>query len=92
MSLFFVLIWFRGTFPRFRIDQVMAFSWKFLLPLSLANIFIVAVDYYVPGIAGFILAWILMLATFFAVWAVNSRGVQKPYKAVSPVPPVAETV
>src|SRR5262249_24218065 len=36
MGMFFVLIWFRGTFPRFRIDQVMAFSWKFLLPLALA--------------------------------------------------------
>ncbi|HJZ10652.1 MAG TPA: NADH-quinone oxidoreductase subunit NuoH, partial [Acidobacteriota bacterium] len=46
MGLFFVLIWFRGTFPRFRIDQVMAFAWKFLLPLALVNIFVAAVDYY----------------------------------------------
>lgn len=92
MSLFFVLIWFRGTFPRFRIDQVMAFSWKFLLPLSIANIFIVAVDYYIPGVIGFVLSWVLMLATFFIVWAVNSRVVQKPYKVMAPAPPVAETV
>jgi NADH-quinone oxidoreductase subunit H len=40
---FFVMIWFRGTFPRFRIDQLMAFNWKFLVPLSLANIIMVAV-------------------------------------------------
>ena len=38
----FVYIWVRGTLPRFRYDQLMAFSWKFLLPLSLANIMITA--------------------------------------------------
>ncbi len=36
----FVYIWVRGTLPRFRYDQLMAFSWKFLLPLSLANVMI----------------------------------------------------
>jgi NADH-quinone oxidoreductase subunit H len=38
----FIYIWVRGTLPRFRYDQLMAFSWKFLLPLSLANIMITA--------------------------------------------------
>jgi NADH-quinone oxidoreductase subunit H len=36
--LFFVMIWIRGTFPRLRVDQLMAFAWKFLVPLSLINI------------------------------------------------------
>lgn len=37
--LFLVLyIWIRGTLPRFRYDQLMAFGWKFLLPVSIANI------------------------------------------------------
>jgi len=31
-------IWVRGTVPRFRYDQLMAFGWKFLLPLAMANI------------------------------------------------------
>jgi len=43
----FLYIWVRGTLPRFRYDQLMAFGWKFLLPLAIANIvvtsFIVAV-------------------------------------------------
>jgi NADH-quinone oxidoreductase subunit H len=42
VAFLFVYIWVRGTLPRFRYDQLMAFSWKFLLPLSLANIMITA--------------------------------------------------
>ena len=38
----FVYIWVRGTLPRFRYDQLMAFGWKFLLPLSIANIVVTA--------------------------------------------------
>jgi NADH-quinone oxidoreductase subunit H len=33
-------IWVRGTVPRFRYDQLMAFGWKFLLPLAMANIIV----------------------------------------------------
>jgi NADH-quinone oxidoreductase subunit H len=40
--LFFVMIWLRGAFPRLRVDQLMAFAWKFLLPLTLVNILSVA--------------------------------------------------
>jgi NADH-quinone oxidoreductase subunit H len=42
LGFLFLYIWIRGTLPRFRYDQLMAFSWKFLLPLSLANIVITA--------------------------------------------------
>jgi NADH-quinone oxidoreductase subunit H len=37
-ALFFVMIWLRGAFPRMRVDQLMYFAWKLLLPLALINI------------------------------------------------------
>ena len=33
-----VIIWFKWTFPRLRIDQLMAFEWKYLLPINLFNL------------------------------------------------------
>jgi NADH-quinone oxidoreductase subunit H len=38
----FVFIWLRGTLPRLRYDQFMKFGWKFLIPVSIAWILIVA--------------------------------------------------
>jgi len=36
--LFLAMIWVRATLPRLRVDQLMAFCWKFLVPVSLANL------------------------------------------------------
>lgn len=41
--LVFGAIWVRATLPRLRYDQLMVFSWKYLIPLSLLNIFVVAI-------------------------------------------------
>ncbi|MBN1188311.1 MAG: NADH-quinone oxidoreductase subunit NuoH [Dehalococcoidales bacterium] len=43
-AVYFVLIWTRATLPRVRIDQLMALAWKFLLPLSIINLFITAIE------------------------------------------------
>jgi NADH-quinone oxidoreductase subunit H len=43
----YVYFWIRASLPRFRYDQLMNFGWKRLVPLSLANIFLV----------GMIIAW-----------------------------------
>ncbi len=38
----FLFVWMRGTFPRVRIDHLMGFAWKWLLPAALLNLFLTA--------------------------------------------------
>jgi NADH-quinone oxidoreductase subunit H len=38
----FVFVWMRGTLPRVRIDQLMGFAWKWLVEISLLNVFVTA--------------------------------------------------
>jgi len=50
---YFVIMWVRGTLPRIRIDHMLAFCWKFLVPVSLINIMVLAVvDKLIPATAG----------------------------------------
>ena len=39
----FVIIWFKWTFPRVRIDQLLSFEWKYLMPFGLANLLLMTV-------------------------------------------------
>jgi len=57
----FAYIWFRSTFPRYRFDQLMALGWKWMIPLALVNIVVVASAILAtPGRTNglFALAWI----------------------------------
>lgn len=52
-AVYFVFIWVRGTLPRVRIDQMLDLNWKFLVPLSLLLLLVVAiVDKLIPAGAG----------------------------------------
>ena len=43
-GVFLLIVWVRATIPRLRIDQVMAFAWKCLLPLALLNLLITGIQ------------------------------------------------
>ena len=39
-AILFTFIWVRGTLPRFRYDQLMGFTWKFLFPVAVLNLLV----------------------------------------------------
>lgn len=41
---YMLLVWTRGTLPRLRIDQLLGFAWKFLMPMGLANVFLIGLE------------------------------------------------
>lgn len=43
LAMVFLFMWFRWTFPRTRIDQMLSFSWKLLLPLALINVLLTGI-------------------------------------------------
>lgn len=60
--IFFLLIWARVTFPRLRVDHLMGFGWKFLFPLALMNLFIVAAEMIAWGkIDGGLPWWVIFI-------------------------------
>jgi len=64
---FNVMVWARGTLPRLRIDHLMAFNWKFLVPLSLVNLIVVAVADRLAqagGLAAGTWPWALVMLVF----------------------------
>src|SRR5882757_6188737 len=68
--LLFVYIWVRGTLPRTRVDQMMNFAWKFMLPMAFTCIVAAAVWHYQGrGLAG----WLWSLAVIAIVYLALSR-------------------
>ncbi|HEX5480782.1 MAG TPA: NADH-quinone oxidoreductase subunit NuoH [Dehalococcoidia bacterium] len=43
-AVYFLFVWTRGTLPRFRIDQLLAFAWKWMTPMAFLNIVLVAAE------------------------------------------------
>ena len=50
---YFISLWLRNTLPRVRIDQLMNFNWKFLVPISVANLVITSLLLKISQVAGF---------------------------------------
>lgn len=61
VAVFLFIIWIRATVPRLRIDHVMGFAWKLLLPLACINLLITGVQVvFWPDIS----RWIIVIANF----------------------------
>ena len=74
LALIFVFIWIRGTLPRLRMDQLMNFAWKFMLPMSLINIFGAGVWHFMP--AGFA-RWLIVSLLIVVSCVLLSRGLRR---------------
>src|SRR5437899_7899625 len=66
--LLFVYIWLRGTLPRTRIDQIMNFAWKFMLPMAFTCVIAAAVWHYTGrGWRGWLWSAGLIAAVYFTL-------------------------
>ena len=101
-AVFFIMMWIKFTMPRFRIDQLMAFNWKFLVPLSLVNLFILAVGDTVlktmgitleaiPWVWGLILFAANLVLLLAALWALG-RSARRSRLAKRPIVARADDV
>jgi NADH-quinone oxidoreductase subunit H len=67
-ALLFVFIWIRGTLPRMRVDHVMNFAWKFMMPMAFTCIIAAAAWHYQShGWAGWLWSLGILLAVYFAL-------------------------
>ncbi len=58
-------IWVRGTLPRLRMDQLMSFAWKFMLPLALINLLTAGIWHWMqPGAARWAVGLALVLGSY----------------------------
>jgi NADH-quinone oxidoreductase subunit H len=71
MAFIFLLIWVRGTVPRLRMDQLMNFAWKFMLPMALINIVATAAWHFVPPGAS---RWIVCATIIIGPYLLLGRG------------------
>ena len=63
-----VMIWLRGTLPRLRVDQLMGFAWKFMLPLSILNILVAGFAWHAEELGNIyitVTTWVISLAILY---------------------------
>jgi NADH-quinone oxidoreductase subunit H len=76
LAIIAVFIWVRGTLPRLRIDQLMGFAWKFMLPMALVDILAAGIWHFTPpGITRWVVSTLLVAGSYvFLVRGLASHG------------------
>lgn len=84
IALVFLFIWVRGTVPRLRVDQLLNFAWKFMLPMALLNLVVAAVWHYTAhwDFAGELFwRWLICAAMIAGPYAWLGRALTGPKTA-----------
>jgi NADH-quinone oxidoreductase subunit H len=71
LGLIALAIWVRGTLPRLRMDQLMGFAWKFMLPMALVDLVVAGIWHFTPP---GIVRWLICLALVAGPYLVLARS------------------
>jgi NADH-quinone oxidoreductase subunit H len=77
LTLIFIFIWVRGTLPRLRMDQLMNFAWRFMLPMALLNLVTAGVWRFLPE---GVLRWLVCSLLVVVPYVLLGRGLTQGWK------------
>jgi NADH-quinone oxidoreductase subunit H len=77
LAMIVMFIWVRGTLPRLRMDQLMNFAWRFMLPMALVNLVTAGVWVFLPR---GILRWLVCSLLVVVPYVLLGRGLTRGWK------------
>jgi NADH-quinone oxidoreductase subunit H len=77
LAMIAMFIWVRGTLPRLRMDQLMNFAWRFMLPMALLNLVTVGVWHFMPQ---GVLRWFVCGLMVVVPYVLLGRGLTQGWK------------
>ena len=77
LAIIVMFIWVRGTLPRLRMDQLMNFAWRFMLPMALLNLVTVGVWFFLPQ---GVLRWLVCSLLVVVPYVLLGRGLTRGWK------------